>query len=96
MIEARLKALEMRSERLEAGFQRLEVRILLGWRKKLSFVAMKDDVARLEGRSSQVPTTWQIVRILPPCYSAWHHWSMRQRNFIAQKPVFPTAQGQPK
>ena len=95
MIEARLKALESRSERLEAGFQRLEVGFAR-MEEKLSFVAMKDDVARLEGRLSQVPTTWQIVGILAALLFGLASLVYATTNFIAQKPVFPTAQGQPK
>lgn len=63
MLEPRVTALEQKIERVENSLQRIEL-IVTELRERSSHQATAADVARIDGRLSNIPTTWQIVAIL--------------------------------
>jgi len=86
MLERRVEALESDVRdvkailsRLEAGFARVE--------EKLSHVALSSEIARLEGRLSQIPSTWQIVGILAALLFGIASVVYATTNFIGQRPA---------
>jgi hypothetical protein len=98
MLERRVEALEndvrdMKSSlsRLEVGFARME--------EKLAHLAtgadianIRESVARVEGRLSQIPSTWQIVGILAALLFGVASVVYATNTFLAQRPAASAAQ----
>jgi hypothetical protein len=76
-LEADVKDIKVSLAKMEMSFARIE--------EKLSFVALRDDLARIEGRVAQIPTIWQIVGILAALMFGVAPLVYATTNFITQK-----------
>jgi hypothetical protein len=67
MLEQRVSRLEQRMERIEGILLKLEPQItelLLTGAKQTDLQALKAQVAKVEGRLENIPTTWQVIAIM--------------------------------
>ena len=85
-LEADMKEVKASLSRLETGFARME--------EKLSHVAtvsdiaaVRESVARLDGKLTLIPTTWQIISILAALLFGVASLVYATNNFLDQKTV---------
>lgn len=85
-LEADMKEVKASLSRLETGFARME--------EKLSHVAtvsdsaaVRESVARLDGKLTLIPTTWQIIGILAALLFGVASLVYATNNFLGQKTV---------
>jgi hypothetical protein len=94
-LEADMKDVKATLGRLELAFARVE--------EKFTFVPTKEDLTRVEaklaekiatidGRISNLPTTWQIIAILSGLIFGVAALVYGTTNFIAQKPAITSTQ----
>ncbi len=95
MLDKRVEALESDMKDVKATLSRLEV-AFARVEEKLAHMATSADIARVEGRLSQIPSTWQIIGILAALLFGVASLVYATNNFIAQKPASAIQMGAPK
>lgn len=101
MLEKRVETLEGDMKDVKATLSRLEI-AFARFEERLSHTATAADVenvrasiARVEGRLSQIPSTWQIVGILAALLFGVASVVFATTNFIGQRQAVPTQQMNP-
>jgi hypothetical protein len=94
-LEADMKEVKASLLRLETGFARIEER--LSHVATVSDIAtVRESVARLDGKLTQIPTTWQIIGILAGLLFGVASLVYATNNFLDHKSVSaPTSQTVP-
>lgn len=95
ILEADMKEVKASLSRLETGFARIEER--LSHVATVSDIAtVRESVARLDGKLTQIPTTWQIIGILAGLLFGVASLVYATNNFLDHKSVSaPTSQTVP-
>ena len=85
-LEADMKEMKASLSRLETGFARMEER-LSHVATVSDIAAVRESVARLDGKLTLIPTTWQIIGILAALLFGVASLVYATNNFLGQKAV---------